>query len=82
MEKEEIKWPFVEAKTIIETKPRTYLEWYEPHNTETGQMVHMRYERRDFGNGFISYINSYNNRIPIMEGKFFDALEKLYQENI
>jgi len=81
MEKEEINWTFEEAVIVIENKPRTYIQWYEPHNTLIGEKVHMKYERRDFGCGLISYINSYNNRISIEEGKFFDALENLYQTN-
>jgi len=81
MEKEEIKWVFEEAKIVIENRPRTYIEWYEPHNVLVGEMVHMRYERRDFGGGLISYVNTYNNIATVDEGKFFDALENLYQLN-
>ena len=82
MEKEKIKSTFISPKVVIETIPRTYVEWdeYDHYTGET--VIHMRYERRDYGNGFICYINTYNtNTGSVIEGKFFDDLENLYQTN-
>jgi len=70
-----------DSSIVVETIPRTYIEWDEPDNYTGEGIVHQKYERREYSGHFVSYVNVRNtNTGCIVSGKFFDALETKYME--
>ena len=62
-----------DIRIIKVTQPRTYLKWT---NTEEGRDKQESWERIE--GSYVVYINDYNRTESVIEGEFFDTLEKMF----
>lgn len=64
----------------VVTKPREFIKW---DNTENGRDKDDCYERIDYGQGIVIYINNNNRNLSVLrDNPFWNVLESMYQKEI